>query len=83
MGAQPLYLTDAERTLRTEDMQDRYRFYACFRLKGIQYTRWFADPGSRSAYIGNFPDCQVMNMGEGETSDLRAFNADLLRGVNR
>lgn len=58
----PVYLTDAERPLRTIDVRDRYRHFAVFRLKGIQYTRWFQDAIIREHYCAHH-QVQVMNLG--------------------
>lgn len=64
MSPDPLYLADSERPIRPLEMQDRYRFFLTFRLRNVQYTRWFTDPTTRAAYFQNLPGAQLMNAGE-------------------
>lgn len=65
--AEPAYLTDAERPLRAESMRDRYRYVAVFRFRDVQYTRWFADPTVRDAYL-TWPGILIMDTGEAPTT---------------
>lgn len=75
----PLYLTDAERPLRPPDVQRLYRFFAVFRLRRIQYTRWFYDPSARDTYLASH-SCEVMNRGEEPD---RRLERQILKEINR
>lgn len=79
----PIYLTDAERHLRPADLQDRYRFVAVFRLRGIQYLRWFPSAERRDAYLADLPAVQILNTGEAPPSEELTRRASLLKAVNR
>lgn len=79
---EPLYLTDAQRPLMGVELQDRYRFYAVFRLKGIQYTRWFTDPGTRQSYVDNLPGGQTMSLGEAQTYEAATMSRKILEGIS-
>ena len=79
----PPYITDAERPLRPIEMRDRFRFYVCFRWRGVQYTRWFPRPSDIPGYIANFPGAQVMNQGESRTHAEAEREAALLREASR
>lgn len=81
MSPDPLYLADAERPIRPIEVQDRYRFYLTFRLRNVQYTRWFTDPDSRSAYLHNLPGAELMNAGE-DQREARAFDSRILDSLN-
>lgn len=75
-----LYLTDAERTLRPLEIRDRYRYFATFRYRNIQYTRWFQDPDDRQRFLAdNTVDLVVV--GEVPTAATAAFESRLLDTV--
>lgn len=80
---EPLYLTDAERHLRPADLQDRYRFVAVFRLRNVQYVRWFPSERSRDAYLAELPAVQIMNTGVAPLAEEVERRASLLKAVNR
>lgn len=79
----PPYLTDAERHVRPVALRDRYRFFVCFRWRGIQYTRWFDAPSLIPGYLGRFEDVQIMNQGEAKTSTEADWDAKLLKEASR
>ena len=61
----PKFLVDAERNLRDVTIRDKFRFYLVFKLKGLQYKRWFASTFERNCYRDfNVPDAEVVEVGE-------------------
>jgi len=46
----PRFLVDAERPLRDITIQEQFRFWLTFKLKGYQYKRWFASAYERNCY---------------------------------
>ena len=81
--ADPPYITDAERPLRPLEVRDRYRFYVCFRWRGVQYTRWFQSRWDIPPYLERFAGAQVMNEGESRTQAEADREAGLLKQVSR
>ena len=59
----PRYLVDAERPHRSQAMQEQFRFFVRIRIKGQDYTRWFASTFERDNYQDQIPGAVVLEVG--------------------
>jgi hypothetical protein len=63
----PRCLVDAERPLRDVMIQDQYRYWLTFTIRGYQYKRWFASEFARNTYRQHqIPGGVVIDSGEAE-----------------